>query len=94
MSRITNPFEIYKILPQTNCGECTLPNCLAFSAAIIKGQKQLADCPYIKTEDRKKLADRLDVREDFNRTRGEDLENLKSMIRTLDFSRFFLSGLA
>jgi len=86
MSKITNPFDIYKLLPHTNCGECTLPNCLAFSAAVIKGQKKLTDCPYIKTEDTKHLTGRIGIREDFNRARGEDLEVLKSRVRKIDFS--------
>lgn len=86
MSEITNPFEIYKILPQTNCGECTLPNCLAFSAAIIKGQKKLDDCPYIKPDDKEQLAGRIGKREGFERARGEDLEILKSKVSDIDFS--------
>jgi len=86
MSKITNPFDIYKLLPQTNCGECTLPSCLAFSAAVIKGHKKPADCPYIKTEFKEELADRIGIREDFNRARGEDLEMLKSRVSSIDFS--------
>lgn len=86
MAKITNPFDIYKLLPQTNCGECTLPNCLAFSAAVIKGQKVPADCPYLKTADREALASRIGIREDFNRTRGEDLAELQSRVSTMDFS--------
>jgi len=42
MTKITTPFDIYKLLLQTNCGECSLPNCLAFAAALIKGQKKPA----------------------------------------------------
>ncbi|KPJ99747.1 MAG: Fe-S cluster protein [Desulfobacterales bacterium SG8_35] len=87
MTKITNPFDIYKLLPQTNCGECTLPNCLAFSAAVIKGHKKPADCPYIKTEDKEELAGRIGIREDFSRARGEDLEKLQSLISTMDFSK-------
>jgi len=86
MAKITNPFDIYKRLPQTNCGECTLPNCLAFSAAVIKGSKKLTECPYIKNEDREILASRIGIREDFNRIRGDDLELLKSRIIDVDFS--------
>lgn len=86
MATITNPFDIYKLLPQTNCGECTLPNCLAFSAAVIKGHKQLADCPYLKQEVREQLADRIGIREEFNRTRGEDLEMLRRRVCELDFA--------
>jgi hypothetical protein len=87
MAKISNPFDIYKLLPQTNCGECTLPNCLAYAAAVIKGHKQLTDCPYIRTGDREKLAKRIGIRQDFNRTRGEDLEVLKGMVSKIDFAK-------
>ena len=87
MTTITNPFVIYKLLPQTNCGECALPNCLAFSAAVIKGQKQLDECPYIKNETKEHLAGRIGIREEFNRTRGEDLEVLRRRVYDIDFSK-------
>ena len=86
MEKITNPFDIYKVLPQTNCGECALPNCLAFAAAVIKGHKNPADCPYIKAEVKEQLLSRIGIREDFNRVRGEDLELLKSRISSIDFA--------
>jgi hypothetical protein len=85
MPKITNPFEIYKLLPQSNCGECALPNCLAFSAAVIKGQKILDDCPYINPADKEALASRIGLREDFNRMRGEDLALLQSRVSAIDF---------
>jgi len=50
-----NPLEIYKILPQTNCGQCFLPSCLAFSAAVVNGGKELADCPFIKETDTQRV---------------------------------------
>jgi hypothetical protein len=84
--KINNPFEIYKKLPQTNCGECSLPNCLAFAAAVIRGHKQLNLCPYLGAEDKEILAKRIGIREDFNQARGEDLEVLKERIRNTDFS--------
>lgn len=87
MGKITNPFDIYRLLPKTNCGACTLPNCLAFSAALIKGGKRPADCPHIKPDDLEHLADRIAVRGDFNGARGEDLEVLKSMVRDIDFAK-------
>ena len=86
MAQITNPFEIYRLLPQTNCSECALPNCLAFSAAVIKGQKNLAECPYIKAADKELLTNRIGIREDFNRTRGEDLNILMHRVSAVDFS--------
>jgi len=73
--KITNPFEIYKKLPQTNCGECSLPNCLAFAAAVIKGNKQLNLCPYIKADDLVELTMRI----------GSGRISTGSGVRTLKF---------
>ncbi len=42
--------DTYKILPQTNCGRCLLPSCLAFAAAIVSGSRKLKDCPYLAPE--------------------------------------------
>jgi hypothetical protein len=44
------PLEVYKILPQTNCGKCLLPSCLAFAAAVVAGGRKLADCPDLGPE--------------------------------------------
>ncbi len=37
--------DTYKLLPQTNCGECGYPTCLAFACAISKGQTTPDKCP-------------------------------------------------
>lgn len=39
------PLNIYKVLPQSNCGKCQLPSCLAFAAAVVAGSKSLNECP-------------------------------------------------
>lgn len=40
-----NHLEIYKLLEKTNCRQCCLPTCLAFAAAVLRGEKSLSDCP-------------------------------------------------
>ena len=45
-SKLT-PLEVYRITPQSNCGQCRLPSCLAFSAAVVAGNKKLQDCPHL-----------------------------------------------
>ncbi len=47
MNNILNPMQIYKILNKSNCRECGEPACMAFAAAVFKGQKSLSACPYI-----------------------------------------------
>ena len=50
MAQFKTPLEIYKLLPQSNCRQCYLPSCLAFATAVLKGERQLADCPCLSAE--------------------------------------------
>jgi hypothetical protein len=43
-------FDIVKILPQTNCGECGFPTCMAFAIAVIKNGEPLENCPHLPKE--------------------------------------------
>jgi hypothetical protein len=47
MSKIKTPLQVYKLLPQSNCGDCGVSTCMAFAAAVIKQEKRLADCPFL-----------------------------------------------
>ena len=51
--------DIYKKLPQTNCGKCQLPSCLAFAAAILAGSRKLHECPDLDPESMAELSARL-----------------------------------
>lgn len=48
-------FEILKILPKTNCGECGEPTCMVFAAVVAQGIKGPEDCPQLLEEDSRKL---------------------------------------
>ena len=50
------PHELYRKLPQTNCGRCLVPSCLAFAAAVVKGRKRPEECPYLEAKQVEKLA--------------------------------------
>ena len=39
------PMAIYKLLPQTNCKQCSEPTCYSFALKLTASQKKLADCP-------------------------------------------------
>lgn len=49
--------QVYKLLPQTNCGECGVPTCLAFAMSLAAGKAELAACPYVSEEAKAELAD-------------------------------------
>jgi acetyl-CoA decarbonylase/synthase complex subunit gamma len=47
--------EIYKLLPQTNCKECSYPTCLAFAMKLAAKQAELKACPYVSEDSKAKL---------------------------------------
>jgi hypothetical protein len=42
--------DVFKMLPQTNCGECGGSTCLAFATRVIKEGENLDRCPYLSEE--------------------------------------------
>lgn len=42
-----SPMEILKHLNKTNCGECNEKTCLAFAAAVSRGQRSINECPHV-----------------------------------------------
>lgn len=84
MSPEKNPLGLYKILPKTNCGQCFLPSCLAFSAAVISGDRKLADCPFIDVDALQDNAPAAVQTEPYDIMRGEDLKLLQMRLAGLD----------
>ncbi len=82
MSELTNPLEIYKMLPQTNCGECAVPTCLAFAAGVVRGDKRLSDCPYI---DKAVLEHTIGRRGSYEEQLEETLAVLRREVGSVDF---------
>jgi len=48
--------DIYELLPQTNCGKCGHPTCLAFAMQLANKQVSLDDCPDVSEEAKQELA--------------------------------------
>ncbi len=77
MSQLNNAMDIFKILGKTNCGECRVPTCLAFAAAVFQGEKRLEDCPHIESG----KIDRFDVNNADSRTLDRELEKTLAKLR-------------
>jgi len=43
--KVNSPLEVYKFLPQTNCGDCGEATCMAFASHMIDRSLKLEDCP-------------------------------------------------
>ena len=81
------PLDLYKITPKSNCGQCFLPSCLAFCAAVVAGQKTFADCPHLRQADINTLAPIVEKRENRDSARPEFLEKLEKKVATIDFQK-------
>ncbi len=76
-----NAVELYKKLPQKNCGKCSLKTCMPFALAVIKGDAELAECPLLSGDAITEIEASLD-RSDW---REELILKLREEIRGIDF---------
>ena len=86
MAQLNTIMEIFKLLDQSNCRKCDEPTCLAFAAAVFKGDKQLAECPGLESE----ILERYGGKEGSKTTLEEEaeqaMEELKGRIATIDLA--------
>ncbi len=93
MTRFTTPLEVYRLLPRTNCGECGISTCLAFAAAVLKGEKRPDDCPALDPATRDRLAGNISPQQNMETIREEQLAELKRELAGVDIlSRARLLG--
>jgi hypothetical protein len=75
-----NAVELYKRLPKTNCGKCGLKTCLPFALAVIKGDADLSECPFLPEEEIAEVKSSLktsDWREELIAKLKEEIANLR-----------------
>lgn len=41
---MTGIFDIYELMPHTDCGKCVYRSCLKFAEALSRGQAQPSEC--------------------------------------------------
>lgn len=42
--------DIFKLLPKTNCGDCSVPTCMAFAMKLAQKKVELSECPHASEE--------------------------------------------
>jgi hypothetical protein len=84
MPELNTVIDILKLLDKSNCRECGSPTCLAFSAAIINGQKQLRDCPKLDEETLARYDGRVGAHQSLEKQSAEAIEQLKKQIAGID----------
>ena len=84
MSQLKNPLEIYKLLPKTNCGQCMIRTCMAFAAAVLMGEKQITDCPYVSADDPRLISANIIAHKSIARNREEVVASLRERVSKMD----------
>ena len=82
--KFNSPLEIYKILPKTNCRQCDFATCMAFSAAVFKAQKRLADCAHLDKSKIGQYEENLGAQSSIERFMEDSLKDLKEKISKID----------
>jgi ArsR family metal-binding transcriptional regulator len=59
--KLPSVYEIYKLLPGTNCKECGYPTCLACAADIRNGVISLEGCPLLSRPEYKKNREQIRI---------------------------------
>jgi len=83
----TSPLHLYPFLPQSNCGRCLHPTCLAFAAALVAGRRKTADCPLLSPAQRQALDRLLATAPEPDHGRPAFLDRLLERVRQLDLKR-------
>lgn len=87
MTQFKNAMEIFKLLEKSNCKKCELPTCLAFAAAVFKGQKQLGDCPQLDQDIVRRHAREPRRQSRIEADREAAMSELKSKVAALDLEQ-------
>ena len=86
MSQFNNTMEIFKLLDKTNCKECNQATCLAFAAAVFKGQKQLDECPSLESDIIERFGGKTEKRATIEQEMDASVEHLRTKVAAIDLS--------
>lgn len=86
MNQLKNTIDIYKLLNKSNCGVCHEKTCLAFAAAVFKGEKQLAECPYLNTAIIEQYEGNVEKLKTLEEDQDNSVQELKERVLKLDLA--------
>ncbi len=89
MTVLHNPVQLCKLLNQSNCRLCGESTCMAFAAAVVRGDRQLEECPYLDRETIQNLGGETKEKNEASSSQEEmekTLQDLKQKISSIDFN--------
>jgi hypothetical protein len=87
MPQFKTLMDIFKLLEKTNCRKCDEKTCLAFAAAVFKGERPLADCPHVPPEVLRMVGDNQPKKPTDNDLEIENqVAELRARLSAIDFA--------
>lgn len=86
MPQINNAMDVFKLLNKSNCKECGQATCLAFAAAVFKGEVKLSECPYLDSDIVRRYGERTEPPRTVERDMDAAVNQLKNRIREIDLA--------
>lgn len=86
MDRFNSPIDILKLLDSSNCRKCDKPTCLAFAAAVFRGQSKLDECPKLERETIDQYGEFTSGYRSTEQPGNELIEGLKARITTTNLA--------
>lgn len=84
MAQLTNPMEIFKHLDNSNCRQCGQPTCMAFAAAVFRGQQDISECPKLDADTVALFSEKTQQQTTPDQEVEETVKQLKSEVPNLD----------
>jgi len=81
-----NPLEVYAWLPKTNCARCAARTCLAFAAALVRGEQKPAHCPQLDETAAARIDAYLEERQPAHHEQEAELRRLRAGVAAIDFA--------
>jgi hypothetical protein len=86
-SKIVNPLDVYRKLPQTNCGKCSARTCMSFAVKALRRDVLISECPELSEKARQELEGMLPETGDWKERRLHELFEEVAQINFTDISR-------
>ena len=86
MAQLTNPMEIFKLLDNSNCRQCGQPTCMAFAAAVFRGQQDISECPKLDADTVAEFSEKTGQQTTPDQEVEEIVQQLKAEIPKIDLA--------
>ncbi len=87
MTTSVTPLDIFKLLDQSNCGQCGEKTCFAFAAAVFAGKRRLDECPRLDRETIQRFSEAHGLQAHTDDGREKSTEDLKKAVGNLDLEQ-------